>query len=144
MENIATPEIKKSELFGGKPHRYEKGWEGGPGRPKGSKAEKTLLHDAIKLVEQDPKTICSCQYEKDGTKIKGVARCKTLREHFIRRGFASEAILPSVMKKVEPDLVQETGQRSPSVVNIVYNFGPSSALQNRVQAFQQETHASPS
>lgn len=100
----------------------------GPGRPKGSRPEKNLLQEAIKVVEKDPLTICNCQMIVGGLDLKR-PRCKTVREHFIRRGLLNDQVIGAVLKKLEPDLVYETGAQAPTVINVVRIYKDQAAIE---------------
>lgn len=100
-------------------HGFQKGISGNPlGRPKGLKNERTLLQDALYSVESDPRTICNCQVVL-GVFKTDIPRCKTVREHFIRRGLVNDQVISAVLKKLEPDLVNDMGNRNAVTINII-------------------------
>ena len=91
---------------------WKKGVSANPaGKPKGARTEATILRDTLhrleKNIEEAKAFLCACQ-------------CTTIREHFTKRAFQDDKVLVAYMKKIEPDLTQETGQKAPSVINIVY------------------------
>lgn len=132
-ETLQTAE-KKLEKRVGPPHRWKKGQSGNPfGRAKGHRIERTLLQEALRLVESDTKTICSCQFRQNGKRIPGKKRCATVREHFIRRSLAVENVLPALMRKLDPDLERQMGDPI-RVINVIYpkywNGGDDSSIRS--------------
>lgn len=128
---INQDEIKKVKKTG---HRYKPGHPGGPGRPKGSLSASTLLQQALDAVEKDQKT-CKCQDQ-------GLPVCKTIREHFAKRAFHDDKVLVAFMKKIEPDLIQDTGSRPPTQINIIYGH-LKEADQPKVQIFEPTNRHTP-
>lgn len=132
---VETEKIKKDsvEKF---PNRWRKGVSGNPlGKPKGIKHERTLLQEAIKIVESDPRTICNCQIIA-GVLDRSIPRCQTIREHFIRRGLVNDAVVSGVLKKLEPDLVHDTTDRKPTTINILYGHAQEIKPPQKVQVFE--------
>ena len=91
-------------LRAGNPN-WVKGVSANPkGRKKGTKDEAGLLLAALKNVEANPHN-CKCN-------------CPNIREHFARRAYQDDKVLIAFMKKIEPDLTYEQGDKAPSVINV--------------------------
>ena len=95
---------------------------GNPGRPFGTKNRSVMLENALKLVEKgraklDLPCTCSLKYKQaDGLPMPA---CKTIDQHFAQLAMLDPQVLIAFQKKRIPDLQHQTGDASPTTINIL-------------------------